>query len=152
MDYEIARDAAKFMSFEADVPQIYTIDEEGNGYAINERPMDDGRVQLAYYAGQEATYTIKAQRADGQVYLYDAEEDQTVDLTKEDYTFQSGATSGYNMSRFLLTFKTAGGEATGIIAVEDEAKDDNAIYDLQGRKVEVPGKGIFIQNGRKVVY
>lgn len=152
LDYEIARDAAKFMSFEADVPQIYTIDEEGNGYAINERPMDDGRVQLAYYAGQEATYTIKAQRADGQVYLYDAEEDQTVDLTKEDYTFQSGATSGYNMSRFLLTFKTAGGEATDIIAVEDEAKDDNAIYDLQGRKVEVPGKGIFIQNGRKVVY
>ncbi|MBR6036877.1 MAG: hypothetical protein IKP41_07995, partial [Bacteroidaceae bacterium] len=123
------------------------------GYAINERPMDDGRVQLAYYAGQEATYTIKAQRADGQVYLYDAEEDQTIDLTKEDYSFQSDATNGYNKSRFMLSFKTIGNEATDIISVEDEEGTvDNSIYDLQGRKVEVPQKGIFIQKGRKVVY
>ncbi len=28
----------------------------------------------------------------------------------------------------------------------------NAIYDLQGRKVKSPGKGIYIRNGRKVIY
>jgi hypothetical protein len=153
LDYEVSCDAAKFVSFEASVPQIYTIDNEGNSYAINERPMDNGSVQLAYYAGQEATYTIQAQRADGQVYLYDAEEDQTIDLTKESYTFQSGATNGFNTSRFVLTFIIDGGEATEIVSVEDEEEMiDNAIYDLQGRKVDVPQKGIFIQQGKKVVY
>lgn len=153
LDYEIGCDAAKFMSFEADVPQLYTIDDEDNGYAINERPMGDGRVPLAYYAGKAASYTIKADRADGQVFLYDAEEDLTVDLTEKDYTFQSDATDGVDASRFVLTFKMIDDEATEIVAVEDENGEiDNAIYDLQGRKVEVPQKGIFIQQGRKVVY
>lgn len=153
LDYEISCDAAKFMSFEASVPQICTIDNEGNSYAINERPMDKESVQLAYYAGQEATYTIQAQRADGQVYLYDTEEDQTIDLTEDSYTFQSDVTDGLNKSRFVLTFIIDSGEATEIVSVEDEKETiDNAIYDLQGRKVDVPHKGIFIQQGKKVVY
>ena len=153
LDYEIGCDAAKFMSFDADVPQLYTIDDEDNGYAINERPMGNGRVPLAYYAGKAASYTIKADRADGQVFLYDAEENVTIDLTEKDYTFQSDATDGVDTSRFVLTFNIIDEEATEIVAVEDENGEiDNAIYDLQGRKVEVPQKGIFIQQGRKVVY
>ena len=31
------------------------------------------------------------------------------------------------------------------------AEDDNTVYDLQGRKVDNPTKGIYIINGKKVV-
>jgi hypothetical protein len=41
-------------------------------------------------------------------------------------------------------------EITGII--EHRGKmSDNIYYDLQGRKIENPGKGLYINNGRKVV-
>ena len=47
MAYETGCDAGKFMSMEADVPQVYTLDAQANTYAINERPFGDGIVQLA---------------------------------------------------------------------------------------------------------
>ena len=44
---------------------------------------------------------------------------------------------------------------TGIEDVYDEVKGENGkvqtIYDLQGRKVEVPSEGLYIINGKKVV-
>lgn len=42
------------------------------------------------------------------------------------------------------------GEATGINAVQVN-EGDNAIYDLSGRRVEKPSKGIFVVNGQKIV-
>ncbi len=45
----------------------------------------------------------------------------------------------------------ADGVATGIETIDNGWTVDNEIYDLQGRKVMNPTKGIFIQNGRKVV-
>ncbi len=152
LDYEISCDAAKFMSFDAGVPQIYTLDPSGNGYAINERPIDDGEVQLAYYAGREGIYTIHALRTDGEVWLYDADEDCSVNLTKEDYVFESLKTSTANTSRFTLTFKAGADNITGIDRLTDaSSENDETVYDLQGRKVNNPGKGIFIQNGKKVM-
>jgi len=46
-----------------------------------------------------------------------------------------------------------GEEATGISIVEvnNKPKGDNAIYDLSGRRVVKPTKGLYIVNGRKVV-
>ena len=42
---------------------------------------------------------------------------------------------------------------TGIETVKaNEQNGDNTIYDLMGRKVTNPGRGIYIQNGKKVVY
>ena len=44
---------------------------------------------------------------------------------------------------------------TGIDEVLDEVKGESgnvkAIYDLQGRNVEVPSKGLYIINGKKVL-
>ena len=152
LSYELGCDAAKFMSFDTTVSQLLTLDTEGNCYAINERPMADGQVSLAYYAGQESLFTIKAIRADGEVFLYDALLDKTVDLTSEDYAFESEATNGVNNSRFTLTFKVNGGGATYIKDIEDERlNNDNSVYDLQGRKTSASQKGIYIKNGRKVV-
>ena len=152
LDYELDRDAAKFMSFNAMVPQIFTLDDEGNYYSINERPIAEGQVNLAYYVGQEGTFTIKALRTDGEVTLYDAEQDKVTDLTAEGYTFQSDVTDGINSSRFILTFQLKANDATAIKEVTDIYSQYSDLYDLQGRKVNAPTKkGIYIKNGRKVV-
>ena len=154
LSYEIERDAAKFMSFEAGVPQLFTLDQEGNSYAINERPLSTGQVALAYYADQEGYYTISALRSDGEVSLYDAEQDITIDLTTEDYTFHTEATDGVNNSRFMLVFsvKGNGGETTGISDNNRETINNNgSVFDLQGRKTIATKKGIYVKDGRKVV-
>ena len=153
MSYEVERDAAKFMSSEPQVPQLYTFDTEGNSYAINERPIDNGQVSLAYYAGQADNYTIRALRADGTVSLYDSETDTTVDLTTEEYTFYSDPTNGINTSRFTLTFTVADTTPTDIegIDVLHDASQTRHIYDLQGRRVDEAQKGIFIEDGKKIV-
>ena len=41
---------------------------------------------------------------------------------------------------------------TAITTIGNEAQGDNTIYDLMGRKVVNPTHGIYIQNGKKVVY
>jgi hypothetical protein len=38
------------------------------------------------------------------------------------------------------------------IEVVEEEKGESVLYDLQGRKVTNPGKGIYIKNGKKVIY
>jgi hypothetical protein len=150
MGYELERDAAKFMSFDTSVPQLFTLDGEGNNYAINERPLSNGQVKLAYYAGQEGFYTIKQVRADGEVCLYDGEQGKTINLTEEDYTFYAEATAGINNTRFVLTFKVNSGEVTGIEQRLDTV-EYGPVYDLQGRKTTATQKGVYVKDGRKVV-
>jgi hypothetical protein len=43
------------------------------------------------------------------------------------------------------------GTTTDINEVKSESGNVKAIYDLQGRKVEVPGKGLYIIDGKKVL-
>ena len=102
--YEIEKDASKFMSMENSVPQIFTLDKEGNTYAINERPAEDGNVALGYRAAQSGFYTISLFKAAGEVLLYDKKMDKTIDLTTQDYTFYSDATEGVDSTRFTLIF------------------------------------------------
>jgi hypothetical protein len=40
---------------------------------------------------------------------------------------------------------------TGISNVSSATKNDGNIYDLQGRRVTKPTKGLFVVNGKKVV-
>ena len=40
---------------------------------------------------------------------------------------------------------------TGIDVVKGESEEVKAIYDLQGRKVETPSKGLYIIDGKKVL-
>jgi hypothetical protein len=57
-----------------------------------------------------------------------------------------------------ISFDFMGGSQTNIISgiqpaiVSMETKATHEIYDLLGRKVKSPGKGIYIRNGRKVIY
>ena len=104
MSYEISCDASKFMSMENGVPQIFTLDKEGNSYAINERPAEDGNVALGYRAAQSGFYTISIVKTAGEVLLYDKKMDKTIDLTTQDYTFCTEATQGVDKTRFKLIF------------------------------------------------
>ena len=43
-------------------------------------------------------------------------------------------------------------EATGLKAIDNgQLTIDNVVYDLQGRRVSQPTKGLYIVNGKKVV-
>ncbi len=112
--YEMERDASKFMSMDADVPQIFTVDAEGNNYAINERPQEDGNVRLGYFASKEGFYTISAVKAEGEIVLFDKEQNKYIDLSSQDYTFYTKSTEGANNTRFVLMVKANNGELTGI--------------------------------------
>ncbi len=112
--YEMERDASKFMSMDADVPQIFTVDAEGNNYAINERPQEDGNVRLGYFASKEGFYTISAIKAEGEIVLFDKEQNKHIDLSSQDYTFYTKSTEGANNTRFVLMVKANNGELTGI--------------------------------------
>ncbi len=46
---------------------------------------------------------------------------------------------------------TVEGGATGIEGVENETMAEKSCYDLQGRKVGVPTRGVYILNGKKVM-
>ena len=50
-----------------------------------------------------------------------------------------------------MSFSDIDDDATGIMSVEKANAPSDAIYDLQGRRVAAPRKGIYIKGGRKVV-
>lgn len=122
LGYEIACDASKFMSFEHTVPQILTLDTEGIGYAINERPLDNGTVKVGYYAGESGFLTISAIRADGDIILHDHLLNKTANLAEQDYTFHTDATEGTNTGRFTLTLNVKESGATDVDVLETKVK------------------------------
>jgi hypothetical protein len=147
-DYEAGRDASKFMSPETSAAQIYTT--VGNvRYAINERPVTDGIVELGLSIGTTGTYTIAlSTKVENEVYLIDRE---TGNETRIDggstYTFQ--ATKGVSEGRFAVRF--GNGEVTGIKAIASDGKNADNWYNLKGQRVNTPTKGLYIQNGKKTV-
>lgn len=149
MEYETMCDAAKMMSMDVNVPQIFTLDNEYTEYAINERPVADGVVRVGFYAGHDGEYTISLGRCDvNTVYLIDSETGEEVDITTNGYTFTANA--GASTNRFMLSFNA--GEVTGIYSVENN--DLNGVvraYNLAGQRISRDSKGIVIVNGKKIV-
>lgn len=96
--YETECDAAKFMA--DGTPQLYSLDEQGVKYAINERPAGNGIVTLGYNAAKAGSYTIDLSRADVGVMLKDKTTGASHDFSKGGYTFTTEA--GAFENRFLL--------------------------------------------------
>lgn len=115
MGYEIEKDASKFMSINADVPQIFTFDKEENNYAINERPQENGNIGLAFLAPHDGFYTISAVKAEGEITLFDKEKNKTVDLSSQDYTFYAKSGEGVDYERFVLMVKVKSEDVTGTV-------------------------------------
>lgn len=147
LGYETGYDACKFMTMEAGVPQIYTIDNEETEYAINERPLDKGIVKLGVVVSTSGTHRISMPRNEaGSVILIDHKAGVKHDLSKGDYEFTAEAGT-YN-SRFTLNITSS--SETGIEGVEIA---DGAL-ECDGNNILVNGiKGnvsVYTVDGRKV--
>ena len=101
VEYDLGVDANKTIVTTAPV-QLYTIGKSNEQYSINERPATtNGEViNLGYYAAHAGTFTLSVSRMDTTFMLYDNVEDQYVDLSQGDYTFDSEA--GFNDTRFVM--------------------------------------------------
>ena len=55
-----------------------------------------------------------------------------------------------SLSAASYSFRFVGG-STGIEEITEPTQECNAVYDLQGRKVVVPSKGLYIVNGKKTL-
>ena len=145
--YETACDATKFST--AGVAQLYTIGSDKVHYAINERPADNGVVMLGYTAPVAGFYTIEAQRMDAVVYIKDYKTGTLHNLNDGAYSF--GTDAGTFNERFEVLLKGTAPGTTGIDEVKGENGNVKTVYDLQGRKMQNAGKGIYIIDGEKVV-
>jgi len=146
--YEIERDAAKFLSMDNEVPQLYTLDYDQTMLAINERPMSDSIVSLGVYIGKPATYTIDASRCLGEVQLIDQVAKTTTNLNEESYTFEIDQT-GFINDRFVLKFKNSSSSVietkvnntieihpvTGGVDIESSISTWANVYTIDGRLV-----------------
>lgn len=114
-DYEVERDASKFMSMDSNVPQIYTIDKDNNHLAINERPESEIEIPIGVYIPiADTPYSIEATRIDGEAYLYDAVTNATHNLSSGAYEFL--ADNGTIENRFTLKLKQ--NASSGIESIE----------------------------------
>lgn len=158
--YDVMCDASKFMSDNASVPQIYSYDNSGVKYAINERPENNGIIQLGFRAGEGGCFTFSLVRNTmDKVLLVDNEKGVTVDLTSQDYQFTADA--GVYDSRFEL--RLAGNNLTAIDKMETDAENnvkvvadgiilnnvygDVAVYTVGGAKVA----SLRMQGGNKYI-
>ncbi len=146
--YDIDYDASKFFSTEPGVAHLYTLDGDVQ-YAINERPMADGEILLGLQLPSSGTYTIALNVPNGlaaeAVTLVDKRTGTETDLTAAAYTFQADA--GTLNSRFVIRL----GGATGITDNNRETITNNRYFDLQGRRISQPQKGIYVKDGQKMV-
>lgn len=139
-DFCADNDAVKMMAYEG-TPQIYTI-AGADQLAVNEGAHRDGSVTLGMYLPADDAYTIAVDRDELGVKLLD----YGVEVEMP-YTFS--AAEGYMDDRFTLTFEAP---TTGINTVATDADADNAIYTIDGRRVNSTAqKGIYIQNHKKIV-
>lgn len=139
-DFCADNDAVKMMAYEG-TPQIYTI-AGVDQLAVNEGAHLGGSVALGMYLPADDAYTIAVDRDELGVKLLD----YGVEVEMP-YTFS--AAEGYQDDRFTLTFEAP---TTGINTVATDADADNAIYTIDGRRVNSTAqKGIYIQNHKKIV-
>lgn len=139
-DFCADNDAVKMMAYEG-TPQIYTI-AGADQLAVNDGAHRDGSVALGMYLPADDAYTIAVDRDELGVKLLD----YGVEVEMP-YTFS--AAEGYMDDRFTLTFEAP---TTGINTIATDADADNAIYTIDGRRVNSTAqKGIYIQNHKKIV-
>lgn len=147
MEYETACDASKFFTMDAGVPQIYTLDSEATEYAINERPVGNGNVQLGVVIAASGKHTISMPRNDAKtVVLIDHVAGTTHDLSLGEYTFTAEAGT-YN-GRFTLSISKA-----HTTAIDEATATDFTVKSVENTIVVSGAEGmvtVFTIDGRKV--
>lgn len=118
---------------------------ELNGVQLSDRAKD---MILVYNKVGDNTWRIAAislsrtaiSGNDGCLLTFDVNGNGNVNIKNNIFT--DANTQGYNLS---LT------APTGISAVKAAMAEGTVVYDMQGRRVENPAKGLYIVNGKKVV-
>ena len=97
--------------------------------------------------------------ADKEYYVLSNEDEEagfymTEDVTRNDY-FWNDANRAYlviskDLAQGSTGFRLDIDSTTGVEEVKAESGNAEAIYDLQGRKVEIPSRGMYIIDGKKV--
>jgi hypothetical protein len=157
LGYDAGLDASKFFSTEPGAAHLYTLDGDVQ-YAINERPMASGEILLGLQLPKEGTYTITLQASqlpslgEGQgVGLIDRTTGTETDLTAAAYTFQ--ACAGTQNDRFTIRL---GGATNGIQTIGMDTEhpsygEGQGLFDLQGRRISQPQKGIYLRGKQLVI-
>lgn len=153
--YDVGHDMPLMrMSESKSQTQLYT-QAKGLAYAINERPLDDGIVRLGLEVEETGTYTlsisIKGNNTDD-VWLIDNETGARIQLNDqtEGYSF-SVTEAGTLHQRFVIALGNA--DPTGISDVETvKPIPSSGIYNLSGQPVSTPQRGIYIKDGKKVIW
>ena len=99
LTYDLGMDAQKFFSTD-NVPQLYSFDADQLPCAINERPIDNGVVNLGMKLPTSGLYTLRATRMDKNLFLLDREMNVLHSFNDGDYTFSASA--GTIPARFAL--------------------------------------------------
>lgn len=99
LTYDLGMDAQKFFSTD-NVPQLYSFDADQLQCAINERPIDNGVVNLGMKLPTSGLYTLRATRMDKNLFLLDREMNVLHSFNDGDYTFSASA--GTIPARFAL--------------------------------------------------
>ena len=132
-----------------DVPMVYTV---ANGYAVSINQVTDLKpiafgVNCSSQDKVEVTFSDIEQLTNDDVFVVDAVDGKTQQIFEGDsFTVQPN-----DYGRYFLVFAngTTGIETT--LPKEDGTEGEKVIFDLQGRRVIYPGKGVYIVNGKKVL-
>lgn len=131
MDYELTCDASKFMTMDMECPQIYTIDNNGNRLAINERPLASGVVSLGVQLPETGEYTFASVSTQG-ITLHDNVLGISHDLHSAPYMF-SADVAGEDNTRFSLVFEIRT-VSTDIENIQEFSEQNGSyIYTVDGR-------------------
>lgn len=154
--YELDKDASKFIADDNTAMLVYTV-EDGVKYAINERPMADGIINIGFYAPMDGDFTLSLNTTEQEPLILIDRETNTETTLSEEYHFTAQA--GYNDNRFTIIL----GGATGIGSINAEngtisANSPYAVYTTDGRLVgnynagttTNLSKGIYIINSKDV--
>ena len=133
-----------------DVPMVYTV---ANGYAVSINQVKELNKPIAFGVNcssqdkVEVTFSDIEQLTNDDVFVVDAVDGKTQQIFEGDtFSIQPN-----DYGRYFLVFAngTTGIETT--LPKEDGTEGEKVIFDLQGRRVIYPGKGVYIVNGKKVL-
>lgn len=154
--YELDKDASKFIADDNAAMLVYTV-EDGVKYAINERPMADGVINLGFFTPADGDFTLSLNTAEQEPLVLIDNETNTETALSGEYHFTAKA--GYNDTRFSIVF----GEATGISTINADngaisANSPYVVYTIDGRLVgnynagttANLSKGIYVINSKDV--
>ena len=131
----------------ASVPTTYTLSvSEGyfiTGYSLTYYPNVGNKITVANEYGYNETPASKNEN-----YVMSASDLRTTSTT---FTLTGSSASPQSITTIDFTVTVGTEEATSVNEVKSETGKVKAIYDLQGREVKTPSKGIYIINGKKVM-